>query len=105
MKPMLWRVFCPLASMGNTSAIIPGHYLAVNPEEREQLRAEIEVLVARDLFGIRRDEMCYILDPATIYGEECPIETFRVLKNNEIREFGEYRTQRLVLDTWDQLAL
>src|SRR5215471_9365020 len=23
---MLWRVFCPLASMGNTSAMIPGHY-------------------------------------------------------------------------------
>jgi hypothetical protein len=26
-----------------------------------------------------------------------------VLKNNEIRQFGEYRTQRLVLEEWDRL--
>ncbi|NLL13845.1 MAG: hypothetical protein GX267_10610, partial [Fibrobacter sp.] len=30
-------------------------------------------------------------------------ETFRVLKEKEIREFGEYRTQRLVLDAWDRM--
>lgn len=30
-------------------------------------------------------------------------ETFRVLKNNEERNFGEYRTQRLVLEAWDRL--
>ena len=30
-------------------------------------------------------------------------ETFRVLKNNEHAEFGEYRTQRLVLEAWDKL--
>ncbi len=30
-------------------------------------------------------------------------ETFRVLKNNELRQFGEYRTQRLVLEAWDRL--
>lgn len=33
-----------------------------------------------------------------------PSETFRVLKNSELREFGEYRTQRLVLEAWDGLA-
>jgi hypothetical protein len=26
-----------------------------------------------------------------------------VVKNNEIRQFGEYRTQRLVLEAWDRL--
>ena len=30
-------------------------------------------------------------------------ETFRVLKNNDLRQFGEYRTQRLVLEAWDRL--
>lgn len=45
----------------------------------------------------------YILDPADIMGEDYPSETFRVLKKNEEREFGEYRTQRLVLAAWDQL--
>jgi hypothetical protein len=29
-------------------------------------------------------------------GTGYPSETFRVLKNNERREFGEYRTRRLV---------
>jgi hypothetical protein len=32
-----------------------------------------------------------------------PSETFRVLKNKELREFGEYRTQRLVLVAWDAM--
>lgn len=30
-------------------------------------------------------------------------ETFRMLKSNELRQFGEYRTQRLVLEAWDRL--
>jgi hypothetical protein len=29
--------------------------------------------------------------------------TLRLLKNNEFRQFGEYRTQRLVLEAWDRL--
>ena len=36
-------------------------------------------------------------------GADYPSETFRVLKNSELREFGEYRTQRLVLAAWDKL--
>jgi hypothetical protein len=36
-------------------------------------------------------------------GTGYPSETFRVLKNNEIREYGEYRTRRLVLDAWDRM--
>jgi hypothetical protein len=31
-----------------------------------------------------------------------PSETFRVLKSNEIRHFGDYRTARLVLAAWDR---
>jgi len=34
-----------------------------------------------------------------------PTETFRGLKSNEIRQFGEYRTRRLVLEAWDRLTL
>jgi hypothetical protein len=30
-------------------------------------------------------------------------ETFRVLKTNDLRQFGEYRSQRLVLEEWDRL--
>jgi hypothetical protein len=45
----------------------------------------------------------YILDPAEVMGADYPSETFRVLKHNELREFGEYRTRRLVLAAWDGL--
>jgi len=74
-----------------------------NPERRAQLRAELDAYYAR-LYGLTRDELRYILDPAEVMGAEYPSETFRVLKNNELREFGEYRTQRLVLEAWDRLA-
>ena len=30
-------------------------------------------------------------------------KTFRVLKTKEIRQVGECRTQRLVLEAWDRL--
>jgi hypothetical protein len=29
-----------------------------------------------------------------------PGETFRVLKDKELRQYGEYRTRRLVLEAW-----
>jgi hypothetical protein len=73
-----------------------------NPERRAQLRAELDAYYAR-LYGLTRDELRYILDPSDVMGNDYPSETFRVLKNGEMREFGEYRTQRLVLAAWDQL--
>lgn len=50
------------------------------------------------------DKLRYNLDPADVMGDDYPSETFRVLKNNETRHFGEYRTRRLVLEEWDQLV-
>lgn len=74
-----------------------------NPERRARLRAELDAYYAR-LYGLTRDELRYILDPAEVMGPDYPSETFRVLQKNEMREFGEYRTQRLVLEAWDALA-
>lgn len=73
-----------------------------DPDRRAILRAELDAYYAR-FYGLTRDELRYILDPADVLGEDYPSETFRVLKNNEIREFGEYRTRRLVLEAWDKL--
>ncbi|ASL48098.1 putative type I restriction enzymeP M protein [Burkholderia sp. AD24] len=73
-----------------------------DPERRALLRAELDVYYAH-LYGLARDDMRYILDPADVMGEDYPSETFRVLKNNEMRAFGEYRTRRLVLEAWDRL--
>ena len=41
-------------------------------------------------------------DPGKVKGADYPSETFRVLKEKETRQFGEYRTERLVLEAWKQ---
>ena len=74
-----------------------------NEERRAHLRAELDAAYAY-LYALTRDELRYILDPADIYGPEFPSETFRVLKEREIRQYGEYRTARLVLAAWDRLT-
>ncbi len=80
--------------LGYTGAPFPW-----NPERRAQLRAELDAYYAH-LYGLTEEELEYILDPAEVMGADYPTETFRVLKRNELREFGEYRTQRLVLEAW-----
>ena len=77
--------------------------IANNPEARSKIKAELDVLVAEKVFGLTRDELRFILDPMDTEGPECELETFRALKNNEMREFQEYRTQKQVLDAWDRL--
>jgi hypothetical protein len=79
-----------------------GSPFAFDPDRRAVLRAELDAYYAR-LYGLTRDELRYILDPADVMGADYPSETFRVLKNGEIRDFGEYRTERLVLEAWDAM--
>jgi hypothetical protein len=69
---------------------------------RAQIRAELDAYYAR-LYGLTRDELRYILDPKEVHGEDFPGETFRVLKEKEIKAYGEYRTRRLVLEAWDKM--
>jgi len=97
---------------------------------RAVLRAELDAYYAR-LYGLNRKQLRYILDPADLTGRELedildpweevtdpldpagydmrraasdfPGETFRVLKEKELRQFGEYRTRRLVLEAWERL--
>jgi hypothetical protein len=44
--------------------------------------------------------------PKEVYGEDFPGETFRVLKEREIKQFEDAsrRTRRLVLEAWDKLG-
>jgi hypothetical protein len=70
-------------------------------DRRALLRAELDARIAR-LYGLTRDQLRYILDPADVMGPSYPSETFRVLKKNECERYGEYRTRRLVLEAWDR---
>jgi hypothetical protein len=70
-------------------------------DRRANLRAKLDAFYAR-AYGLTRDELRYVLDPADVKGTDYPSETFRGLKTNEIRRHGEYRTARLVLAAWDR---
>ena len=79
-----------------------GPPFAWDEDRRAHLRADLDAFYAR-AYGLTRDELRYILDPADVKGPDYPSETFRVLKEKEIRQFGEYRTRRLVLAAWDRM--
>jgi hypothetical protein len=53
--------------------------------------------------GLTHDKLRYTIrvDPKEVHGKDFPGETFRVVKEKEVRLYGEYRTRRLVLEAWD----
>ena len=74
-----------------------------DPERRAILQAELDAIFAH-LYGLNTEDLRYILDPEDICGKGCINETFRVLKDNELRQYGEYRTKRLVLEAWNKFG-
>jgi len=100
-------------------------------DRRAHIRAELDAYYAL-LYGLNRKQLRYILDPADLTRKELedildpweevtdplddaayrermaksdfPGETFRVLKEKEIRLHGEYRTRRLVLEAYERLV-
>lgn len=79
-----------------------GAPFAWDENERALLRAELDAVYAK-LYGLSRADLAYILDPTTYYGDKCPTVTFPTLQANEIKAYGEYRTQRLVLEAYDRV--
>ena len=79
-----------------------GPPFAWDEERRAYLRADLDAFYAR-AYGLTHDELRYILDPADVKGPDYPSETFRVLKEKEVRQYGEYRTRRLVLTARDRM--
>ena len=69
---------------------VPG---SIDEMERLQLRAELDVLVARELFGLTRDEMEYILG------------TFPTAEKYEVEKYDEFRSKRLILELFDTLQV
>ena len=90
---------------------------------RAVIRAELDAWYAMK-YGLTRKQLRYILDPHQLTAREIetlvtdasedppdplrqtdfPSETFRVLKDRETRQYGEFRTARLVMEAWDALS-
>lgn len=67
-----------------------------NEERRHILRCELDAIFAQ-MYGFERSNLEWILDA------QAPSSSFPALKQNELRKFGEYRTQRYVLQAFDLL--
>jgi hypothetical protein len=65
-------------------------------------KAEIDAFFANK-YGMSREDLGYILKPASASKDLGGIDNFDVLERQDVKAFGEYRTQRLVLEAWDRL--
>lgn len=61
-------------------------------DERLSLRVELDALMLL-IYGVQRDEADHIL------------ETFPIVKAKDIRDSGEYRTKRLILEAYDAMTI
>lgn len=72
---------------GSSSSNFPG---VVGEQERLRLSAEIDAIVARDLFDLTRHELEYVLN------------TFPTQQRYQETKYGEFRSRRLILEAFDQ---
>lgn len=59
---------------------------------RAAIEAEIDAFVAKELFGLTRDELAYLLD------------TFPIVEKRDRKVHGDYRTKILILQAYDVLS-
>ena len=78
-----------------------GTIVDFDESKRAQAQAELDAYYAK-LYGLSLEELKFVMDPQSVK-PGYPSETFPVLKRNEQRDFGEFRTQRLILEAWDKL--
>jgi hypothetical protein len=62
-----------------------------NPKRRTLLRAELDAAFFH-LYGLSRDDTDYVMD------------TFPIVRKNDERAHGEYRTKRLILEIYDAMS-
>ena len=84
-------------TIGNTTA------LDLHPKRRAILQAELDAIFAHH-YDLNTEDLRCILDPEDVCSKGCINETSRVLKDNEIRQYGEYRAKRLVPKAWNNFG-
>ncbi len=103
LRPFYDEIVGLFPSAESRSGAARGTPYPFNDERRALVKAELDAYVGH-LWGLSRTDMEYILYPQTVMGPAYPSETFRGLREVEIKRHGEYRTQRLVLEAWDRIV-
>jgi len=81
-----WRLQPYAQAMGDS-----GSPFRWDPDRRSLLRADLDAAMLH-VFGLARSEAEHVLD------------SFSVVRKYEERDYGEYRTRRLVLDAYDRMT-
>jgi Eco57I restriction-modification methylase len=68
---------------------IPGE---MNDQRRALLEAELDSYVAKEVFGLSRDELSFVLD------------TFPIVEKRDQKVFADYRTKQRILESFDLLV-
>ena len=84
-----------MAALGLCDAVpeqdVPSSAL-VDEVHRDIARAELDAIVAFDVYGLTREELADVLD------------TFPVVRRRDEAKHGEYRTKRVILEIYDAMA-
>ncbi len=67
-------------------------------DRRHRLKCELDAIYTH-MYRLDRSDLEHILDAPP------PSASFPTLKRNELKQFGEYRTQRYVLEAYDQIVI
>jgi hypothetical protein len=70
-------------------ATVPGE---LDPRGRAVLEAELNAYVAKELFGLTRDELGHVLD------------AFPIVEKRDRKAYGDYRTKRVILEVYDAMV-
>jgi len=83
-----------VAKRGFVETIPPGSKPPgfVQESARQVALGKLEAIVAKELFGLSREEIAFIMD------------SFPIVRKKDEKESGEYRTRRLVLAAYDELV-
>ncbi len=65
---------------------------------RHRLKCELDAIYTH-MYRLDRSDLEHILDAPP------PSASFPTLKRNELKQFGEYRTQRYILEAYDQIVI
>jgi hypothetical protein len=68
---------------------IPGE---LEGQQRALLEAELDAFVAKEVFGLTRHEIDYVLG------------TFPIVEKRDRKEYGEFRSKRLILSAYDAMS-
>jgi hypothetical protein len=82
---MAQRGWVPVTASPTT---VPGE---LDEEARLHIRAEIDAIVARDIFGLTRPELEYVLT------------TFPTQQRYQEERYGEFRSRRLIFEAFEQV--